>query len=244
MMPLKYAGIPAAIIFVFGLIFSPLRDAIFSEDQAQEVLLQAIPYVAIFITVLLLFIIFVAFVAIRLHKRVTHRTHQTIELTLVGGILIGLVSMLQSINIVGYQHGFLLLLFCLLSFILWTHVTPRATDSYKDVAGFSQRDTIAGAVVGIAIAALVIAFFSLSFKPEAPYGLRQRQWDTYDEDRQATIEDAAWSDYRSKSLPYFVILSLVPGALAFFGVREILVVGAKEDSEAIETQSVAAASQT
>jgi hypothetical protein len=91
----------------------------------------------------------------------------------------------------------------------------------------------------------VIAFFGLSFKPEAPYGLRQRQWDTFDEDRQSQIEDAAWSDYRSRSLPYFVILSLVPGALMFFGVREILVMGVKQDSEEIETQSVkTAASQT
>lgn len=41
---LKYVGVPALVIFIFGLVSAPLRDAIFDQETAQEVLLQAIPF--------------------------------------------------------------------------------------------------------------------------------------------------------------------------------------------------------
>ena len=152
----KYAGLPALAMLILGLIASPLRDALVDEETADEVLLQAIPYVAIFITIILLFILTIAFVAIRLHKRMVNHAHQAIEWTLVGGIVIGLTSMLQRVNIVAYEFGFLLLLFSLLAFILWTHVTPASAGEQPSGQRTSNKETrmlgvllVVGILVGL-----------------------------------------------------------------------------------------------
>ena len=219
---LKYVGVPALIVFIFGLVSAPLRDAIFDQETSQEVLLQALPFVSIFVTIILLFILLIAFVAIRLHKSIPHRTHRAIELTLVAGILVGLVSMFQSVNIVGYNYGFLLLLIILLSFILWIHVTPRMKSDDEKLPPFSRRDVMTGLIAGVITAVLVISLFTSIGQPQEPFGLRQRQWESYDEDRQAEIRDQALSEFQSIQIPYFVVLSLVPGALVFFAVRELV----------------------
>jgi lysylphosphatidylglycerol synthetase-like protein (DUF2156 family) len=218
---LKYVGVPALVIFIFGLVSAPLRDAIFSPETAQEVLLQAIPFVSIFITIILLFMLLIAFVAIRLHKRISYRTHKAIELTLVAGILICLFSMFQSVNMVGYSYGFLFLLSCLLSFILWTHVTPRAISADDSLPSASQRDLTIGLVAGFVTVVMVLSILYSTGQPQAPFGLRQRQWDSYDEDRQTVIQDQAMSEFQTIQIPYFVVISLIPGAIIFFVAREL-----------------------
>jgi len=227
---MRYTLLPGVILFIFGLAFAPIRDAISDEETANEVLLQAIPFVSIFITIILLFIMLIAFVALRLHKRVTHHTHQAVEWTLVGGIILGMVSMFQAVQIVGYEYGFLLLLFSLLSFILWTHVTPRSA-KFDETLKFNQTATITGAVGGIVTVVLIVLILANVAQPQEPYGYRQRQWDTFDEERQAEIRDEAQQNFQTAEIPYFAVLSIVPGQLVFFGLREVILPAPKKEEE-------------
>ena len=227
--PLRYTGIPAIISLIVGLIFAPIRDALIDAETAQNVLLQAIPFVAIFITILMLFILLIAVVAIRLHGRISQRAHQAIERTLVVGLIVGMVSMLQAIHIVGYRFGFILLLISLLSFILWTHVTPREDD--KNFPAPTNRENMFGGIAGLIVAGIFVAYLFLSFQPSEPYGIRQRQWEFMSDEQKAEVEDEALSEFQTLQIPYFVFISLIPGALAFFVVRETVMPKQKNDQQ-------------
>ncbi|GAB1421264.1 hypothetical protein MASR2M15_14180 [Anaerolineales bacterium] len=218
LIPLKYAGLPALIAFAIGMFVLQIRGG----DVTDDVLIQAIPFIAIFIGILMLFIMLIAFIAIRLHKRISHRYHRLIELTLVIGILFALVSTFQSINMVGFSYGFLLLFIMWLSFTLWTHITPRSSGKDAELSPFTAQQNGLALLAAIIVLVISIGILISTAQPQEPYGIRQKQWDSYDEARQTEISDQIWSEFYSLQIPYFVLLSLIPGALVFFTTRELI----------------------
>jgi hypothetical protein len=88
--------------------------------------LQLVYFVIGFVIVLAAFIAFIAAASARLSATVSPRVFATVEVIIIGGMLVGTLSMFQPWLIDGFRAGFLLLLGSTLAFILWSHVTPRA----------------------------------------------------------------------------------------------------------------------
>ena len=118
--------IAIAILLILGLISNPIIRSLATPEQlAQNVLLNAIPFILIFAAIILAFIAVIAFVADALNSNISQRLYKVIERLLIGGIILGIFGMLQPWLHLAFKYGFLLLLFSTLGFILWSHVTPK-----------------------------------------------------------------------------------------------------------------------
>lgn len=125
--PLVPIGLPisAVILFIVGAVAEPLRQALLSEEQLNELIfLQAIPFISIFIGIILIYISIIWISASLLNYKVNYRLYKTIEAILVGGIVLGVIGMFQPAVFVLYRIGFHMLLFCTIGFILWSHIIP------------------------------------------------------------------------------------------------------------------------
>ncbi|GIL13071.1 MAG: hypothetical protein DWB42_14910 [Chloroflexi bacterium] len=113
------------VLLIVAAVFYPIISAIMpKEDLDRAILLLAVPFLAVFIAILLTFISFIFVLASALNNKVHPNRYRTIELSIIGGIVLGLVGMFQPFAIELYQLGFLLLLFSTLAFITWSHIIP------------------------------------------------------------------------------------------------------------------------
>lgn len=121
-------GLPISIVIllILGAAAGPvIRSLATPQQMATNVLLSAIPFVLIFAAIVLTFITLVAFVSSLLSHNIAPHVYRPIELTIIGGIVLGIFGMFQPWWFQGYRIGFFVLLFSTLSFILWSHVVPR-----------------------------------------------------------------------------------------------------------------------
>lgn len=115
-----------AVLLVLGFLAGQYINNVMTEEQlADNVFINAIPFVLIFAAIILGFIAIIAVVASMLDNNIPARTHRIIEQVLIGGIILGVVGMFQPWLFEGYKYGFLLLLISTLCFILWSHITPK-----------------------------------------------------------------------------------------------------------------------
>jgi hypothetical protein len=119
------------IIWIIGLLIlgaaaGPVIQATATEKQlASNVLLSAIPFILIFVAIVLTFIALISITASFLNYKISTQTYRPIELTIVAGIILGVVGMFQPWWFGGFRLGFYLLLLSTLAFILWSHIIPR-----------------------------------------------------------------------------------------------------------------------
>ncbi len=221
--PIKYLGGAIGIVLLIGLVIYPILSAGFSEEVRSEVLISSIPFVSIFVSILLGYILFMFLFALRFNHKIPYRTFRFIELTIMAGIVVGVITLFQPIRLVAYQFGFLWLLVSTLLFIMWSHVIPQSQDEGLYLAPFTSRQQLIGLVAGAVVAILIVLSFTSMTRPEEPYGYSQRQWERglRDEQKQEIIEEAE-STYQFFTIPYFIVMSLLPGAFVFFSVREIV----------------------
>jgi uncharacterized membrane protein len=110
--------------------------------------------------------------------------------------------------------------------------TPVTISTRVDQVG--MRPLIASWVRGIVAAAVVMALIISSAiatsEPRAPYGIRERVWNTYDDARRAEIATAATSDFSQVEIPFLFVFSLIPGTLVYLLSREL--VGERDPSPA------------
>jgi len=121
-------GLPisAVITLILGVAAGPVIRSMATEEQmATNVLLSAIPFVLIFVSIILFFITLIWLVASLLNNRIPERIYRPVEWIIIAGIVLGIVGMFQPWSFAGYRFGFLLLFFSTLSFILWSHVVPK-----------------------------------------------------------------------------------------------------------------------
>ena len=215
-------GGAAIIAAIIGAVFNSAVRPLLSERIRNEVIITAIPFISIFAAVLLLFILSVALLGVRFHMTLPARTHRAVEYTIIASILIGVVALFQSWSIAPYTFGLGLLLFSVLAFIVWSHVAPRNKRDDATLPKFSSRATTTGIIAGLVVAALVFGSFAASSVPREPYGVRQRQWNTYSDERKAEAREDAVRAYRTAYLPFFVIYGALPGLVAFFLTRELI----------------------
>lgn len=118
--------IAIVILLILGLISNPIIRSLATPEQlAQNVLLNAIPFILIFAAIILAFVAVITIVANTFNNNISPRLYKVIERLLIGGIILGIFGMLQPWLHLAYKYGFILLLFSTLGFILWSHVTPK-----------------------------------------------------------------------------------------------------------------------
>ncbi|NDJ62114.1 MAG: hypothetical protein GYB67_13375 [Chloroflexi bacterium] len=203
----------ALIILLAGLIIGALTGSTYTS-----VIVQAIPFVGALVALILMFALSIVLTAMRFNGQIPARTHRPIELTLIAGILIGVVLLFQPFHVIGYTYGFPLLLLSTLGFILWSHVIPKSAQ--RTTGTFSRGQHLIGAAAGVVVALVMFGFFFTTGQPSEPYGMRQRAWDFTDPAEQAEIAAEAQAEFVSVSVPFFVFMSLFPGTLVYFVVRE------------------------
>ena len=114
-----------AVLLIIAAIAAPMIDRMSDKDKADNVLVTGVPFILIFVAIVLAFAFLIVLVARLLNHSIPFRIHQTIEWIIIGGVVVGVIGMFQPWVLAGYQVGFLLLFGCLLAFNVWTHVTPK-----------------------------------------------------------------------------------------------------------------------
>ncbi len=206
--------------FLFGLLFKPVLQNLLPVNLRDDVIILALPFVAYFAAILLLFILGINLISQQLHKSIPNRTHRAVEYTIIAGILFGIFALFQPWTIGPFRYGFGLLLFSTLAFILWSHVMPRSEKDDSLQPPYAKRAITTGLIVGIVIAAFVAGTFALSARPSEPYGIRQRQWDFMQEEQKTEVIAKANRDYFAGYLPFFLVYGVLPGLVGFFLIRE------------------------
>lgn len=136
-------GLPVSIVvlLVLGLAAGPFINARTTEEQlAQNVLLSAIPFILIFVAIILAYITLIVLAARLLDGNVARDRHRRIELALIAGIALGMIGMFQPWVFILYRLGFLLLLVCTLGYILWSHVTPAGARRREALGSVTVRE--------------------------------------------------------------------------------------------------------
>ena len=129
--PRILVGLPlvAVLLLVLGLVAGPQIRSSFSEETlTKNVLLNAIPFILIFLAILLFYIAIVRQVAVALNRSISDRIHHGIEVVCMVGILLGVVGMFQPWWFGAYRIGFLVVLASTLTYILWSHVIPKEAE--------------------------------------------------------------------------------------------------------------------
>jgi hypothetical protein len=106
-------GLPiaAAVTFILGFfVAEPLISSMATEEQlATNVLLSAIPFVLIFVAIILSFITVIWLIASMLNHNIPPQIYRPIELIIIAGIVLGIVGMFQPWSFAAYKYGFFLL---------------------------------------------------------------------------------------------------------------------------------------
>lgn len=133
--------IAIALTLILGLVASPLINSLTTPKQrATNVLLSAIPFILIFIAILLFFITLIRMSANILNDNISPRFFRVVETVLIVGIVLGIIGMFQPWLMIFYKYGFIVLLASTLGFIWWSHIKPREERRPEDTGSSSSQD--------------------------------------------------------------------------------------------------------
>ncbi len=107
------------------------------QDLAKNPLVGGVPFLLIFIGILLLYIDLIIFMAFKLNNRISEKVFRPIERLLIAGIVLGIIGMFQPFVMLFYTLGFILLFVSLLSYIAWSHIVPRGEHRTADIGSVS-----------------------------------------------------------------------------------------------------------
>jgi hypothetical protein len=127
--------IAIVVTLILGLVARPAITALTTEKQrATNVLLSAIPFILIFISILLFYISLISMSASVLNDNVSPRIYHIIETLIIAGIVLGVLGMFQPWLMIFYKYGFILLLFSTLGLIWWSHIKPKREQRQKSAS--------------------------------------------------------------------------------------------------------------
>jgi hypothetical protein len=138
-------GLPIAmvVLVILGILAGPfIRSRVTEEQLAKNVLLHAIPFILIFVAIVLGLISFIWLVASVLNNNIPPRVHRPIEAIFIGGIVLGAVGMFQPWFFIAYRIGFHVLLISTLCFIVWSHIIPKGARRQEEIGSVSISQTI------------------------------------------------------------------------------------------------------
>jgi hypothetical protein len=136
-------GIPlaAVILLIVGFIARPVIQNAATEEQLNtNVLLSAIPFILIFVAIILFYITLGWIVGSLLNYKIAPRIFKTVESILIVGIVLGVLGMFQPWAFVAYRLGFHVLLVSLLGFMIWSHLVPAGTQRQEQLSTASLSD--------------------------------------------------------------------------------------------------------
>ena len=139
--------IAIALTLILGLIAGPVINSAYTEeDLAQNVLLNAIPFILVFVAIILTFIALIVLVSSVLNNNISERAHKIVEYILMAGIILGIFSMFQPWVFPALKVGFIVLLISTLGFILWSHISPKVEfhDDEMDSLPASEIESSSG----------------------------------------------------------------------------------------------------
>ncbi|RPI92118.1 MAG: hypothetical protein EHM39_13880 [Chloroflexi bacterium] len=214
--------IAIVIVLAFGQLFSLYTDSQLSQEKQDEVLIKAIPFVAVFVSIILAFACVIVLVAIGLGGRVPQRSYRPIEMIFMAGILLGVVGLFQGWKLFAYEYGFLLLLVSLLAFMVWSHMSPMSPGLSRAQQPLTRRAHLIAAAAGLIVWAAVGYLLISDVKPVAPYGYSPTVWSYMEPEEQEQIADDADAEYQNARVPVMLLFSLMPAAQVYFGIREMV----------------------
>jgi hypothetical protein len=125
LIPLKLL-IAAIVLLALSFAARPVLGALMPDLQtSKNVLLLAIPFLMVFVPVILLFMALIVFVSKILYQRVPEQAYKVIEYVFIAGIVVGILSMFQPWTFLLFKPGFFILFGSLLGFMIWSHVAMK-----------------------------------------------------------------------------------------------------------------------
>jgi len=107
------------------------------QERADNPLVGGVPFLLIFIGILLSYIDFIIWLATRLNNKISEKVVRPIERILIAGIVLGVIGMFQPFTVTLYTLGFIVLFVSLLSYIAWSHVVPRGVHRTAEIGSVS-----------------------------------------------------------------------------------------------------------
>jgi len=133
--------IAIAVTLILGVVAKPVILSLTTEKQRDtNVLLSALPFIFIFVSILLAFISLINMSASVLNDNISARIYRAIEGVLIAGIVLGIFGMFQPWLMIFYKVGFLVLLVSTLGFIWWSHIKPKGVRRQKEAGSASGQD--------------------------------------------------------------------------------------------------------
>jgi hypothetical protein len=137
-------------------------------------------------------------------------------IAVASGLLAGLLLSFDPRPI----HGFYVMVLSILGYFLWSRTFKIPEDS--TVSSLRPQDKFMGLLLGGTVAILMVATLIALSAPQPPYGLRERTYNSYNDERKAQVAVDANSKFWLEELPFIIILSLFPGMLIYFVSREVV----------------------
>jgi hypothetical protein len=127
LIPLKLL-IAAAVIFGLSFAARPLISALVPPEVAStDVLIIAIPFLFIFVPIILGYMALIVFVGKLLAQKIPEGVYKAVEYVFIAGIVLGILGMFQPWTFVLFKAGFFVLFGSLLGFMIWSHVMMKRT---------------------------------------------------------------------------------------------------------------------
>jgi hypothetical protein len=124
-----------------GLVAGPfIRARATPEQLTSNVLLSAIPFLLIFVAIILTFIMLIVALASMLNNNIPLRIYRPVEQVLIAGIVLGILGMFQPWAFIAYRIGFFVLLISTLGFIVWSHIVPKGVRRQEDPGPLSVSE--------------------------------------------------------------------------------------------------------
>jgi hypothetical protein len=125
LIPLKLL-ISAAVLLGLSFASRPVLNALVPNfEKSTNVIVLAIPFLLVFVPIILTFMALIVFVSKILHRRVPERAYKAVEYVFIAGIVLGIIAMFQPWTFVLFKPGFFSLFASLLAFMVWSHVAMK-----------------------------------------------------------------------------------------------------------------------
>ena len=115
----------SVLLVIFGSLYGRyILVLIPVEEQINNVILTAVPFICYFVATLLVYIFLINIFSQRLNHRISPKIHKPIFFVIIAGIVGGILMMLQPYAIILFKASFMVVLISLLLFIFWSHIIP------------------------------------------------------------------------------------------------------------------------
>ena len=118
---------------VLGYIYDRFYLITIPENiRIDNVIVIAVPFICYFVAILLVYIFLINLFSQILNHRISPKIYKPLNFIIIGGIIGGILLMLQPFTIVLFRISFMVVLVSLLLFIFWSHIIPAAAPEEEE----------------------------------------------------------------------------------------------------------------